>query len=317
MNSHIIKDNLDQTFAIKGFHYRSVSIKHVPKLISEISSKHESGDIHPGVYSKYISHFDQSVPDSFPSNAYVLIAAVPQYQVDVRFHWRDHIHSVPIPPTYNHKTDRDIESILKKCLAAHGFRYEKAKLPLKLLAARSGLSQYGKNNISYIEELGSYYRLAAYYTDTPHFPDGWGQPQMLKRCESCKACLKKCPTGAITTERFMVQASRCLTFINENPADFPDWLDPAAHHCAVGCMICQKYCPLNRHLNKKTDHKCEFTGDETEAILNNPTKENLSRETLNKLDKLCMTDDLDIISRNIRLCLDRSGRPWVASLSSS
>ena len=306
MDPYMIKINLDQSFVKKGFHYRTIKIEHVPKLISEINSKHESGDINPGVYSEYISDLDQSVPNSFFGNAYVLIAAVPQYQIDVRFQWRDQLHSVPIPPTYNHKVDRDIESILEKCLVEQGYRYKKAKLPLKLLATSSGLSQYGKNNISYIDELGSFYRLAAYYIDYPHFSDHWDQPKMLKQCETCKVCIKKCPNNAIATERFLIQANRCLTFINENSADFPDWLDPEVHHCVVGCMICQKHCPLNKHLNKKTDFKCEFTEEETEMILNRPTKENLPKETLNKLDRLCMTDDLEIISRNIRLCLDRS-----------
>ena len=59
MDPYMIKNNLDQSFAKKGFHYRTIKIEHVPKLISEINSKHESGDINPVVYSEYISHLDQ------------------------------------------------------------------------------------------------------------------------------------------------------------------------------------------------------------------------------------------------------------------
>ena len=73
----------------------------------------------------------------------------------------------------------------------------------------------------------------------------WDEPLQLDRCERCSACLRACPSGAIRADRFLLQTDRCLTSVNEDEAPFPDWVDPAWHHCAVGCLRCQQSCPEN------------------------------------------------------------------------
>ena len=88
--------------------------------------------------------------------------------------------------------------------------------------------------------------LAACATDAPPPPDAaWDEPLQLDRCERCSACLRACPGGAIRADRFLLQTDRCLTTVNEDEAPFPDWVDPAWHHCAVGCLRCQQACPEN------------------------------------------------------------------------
>jgi len=297
------QDNFDQALKSRNFHYRTIKVTHVTEVLSNIDAKLASKKISPVLYDQYLKHFDTSVPDCLPHASSVIIVATAQYPIDVRLNWEGHQYSLLVPPTYNYRSDSKIETIFDQHLTENGFAYQRANLPLKLLATSSGLSQYGRNNISYIEGLGSYYRLSAYYTDYPNFQDHWGEPHALKQCKTCQICQKKCPTHAISGDQFLINANRCLTFFNELIDDIPTWIDANVHHCIMGCMICQKHCPVNKSLNDKIDFTCEFTQEETRQIINNPN-EKLARETKAKLKKICMDDDLEIISRNIKIGLE-------------
>jgi len=205
-----------------------------------------------------------------------------------------------LPPVYSYETDRRIENLLKKKLNPNGYRVQKAKLPWKLLAVRSGLAQYGKNNISYIEGLGSFYRLIAFISDLPCDADNWIQPQTLDSCDSCDACRKACPTGAIASDRFLLQAERCLTFHNERQGKFPDWIRPAWHNCLVGCMICQKVCPANKSFRKWIDEGLCFSEDETNAILKSKSENDIPQSVVRKLEALDIIEYVDLLGRNLR-----------------
>ncbi len=294
--------NFKQALKNRNFYYSTIGSQHIPKLLLNINKKVASKEISPALFNQYLKHFDTSVPDSFPSASHVIIIAIPQYPIDVRFNWKGQAISLPVPPTYNHRVDATVESIFDDYLTENGFIYKKANLPLKLLATHSGLSQYGRSNISFIEGLGSYYRLSAYYTDYPDFQDNWGEPSVLKLCKTCRLCQKKCPTNAISSDQFLIKAHQCLTFLNESKDDLPGWVKPSAHNSIMGCMICQKHCPLNKNLNAKIDFLCKFNEDETHAIINKPNGK-FFKETMVKLKKICMEDDIEIISRNIKLGL--------------
>ena len=55
--------------------------------------------------------------------------------------------------------------ILKDIIKESGYKIEYTnKLHVKLLAVRSGLGKYGRNNICYIDDWGSMINLFAYFT---------------------------------------------------------------------------------------------------------------------------------------------------------
>ncbi len=151
----------------------------------------------------------------------MIVAAAAQPQVRISFVYQGETCRAVVPPTYSYDTDEKTRSLLSSILKPQGYRVADARVPPKLLAVRSGLAGYGKNNLTCIDGLGSFFRLKAFFSDLPCSGDAWGDLQVLEDCHGCPACRKSCPTHAISANRFLIQAERCLTFHNERQAEFP------------------------------------------------------------------------------------------------
>ena len=196
-----------------------------------------------------------------------------------------------------------MRKVLQAQLEAGGYRLWDANLPKKLLAARSGLARYGRNNIAYIPGMGSYFRLLLFASDLPAADDIWQEAEAMELCTHCTACLKACPTGAILEDRFLLSAERCLTYHNERTAEFPDWLDSDWHHCLVGCMHCQLVCPENKDVRGWVEEGPAFSEQETALLLQGTALEQLPSETAEKLRQCEMGDFLEVVPRNLRALL--------------
>jgi epoxyqueuosine reductase len=162
------------------------------------------------------------------------------------------------------------------------------------------MAKYGKNNIAYVEDLGSFVRLRAFLSDMPAGSIDWLEPRVMKECDSCKACLKVCPTRAIVSDRFLIHAERCITFLNEWPGEFPEWVDPAWHNSLVGCMKCQLVCPVNKRFVSWVKEGEGFTEAETELVLNGVPLDHIPPDTVDKLNRCYMLEYLDVMPRNLR-----------------
>lgn len=283
---------------------RVVSVKHLAELRDEIMGKSEAGFINENIFDTYMKHFEYDIPEGLPGAGSVIIVATPQPHSRLTFQLDGHSHSFIVPTNYAHGTDDLVRDALLGLFVGRGFGIRRASLPLKPLAARSGLASYGKNNITYVDGMGSYFRLIAFYTDYPFEEDSWGEETMAKRCDNCVACIKKCPTSAIDPDRFLIHAERCLTFYNESESDIAGNIDPSVHHCLIGCLYCQKFCPLNREFRYYIEKSSVFSRDETAQILNGNSNDTLAPEIRAKLDKPGLHYDIKIIARNLRLLLE-------------
>jgi epoxyqueuosine reductase len=287
----------------KGYRGAVLPVEHVTRLKHEIEGRLSRKEIDAAFYHKRLSHFRFDVTGSLPRARSIIISAAPQPQRKVTFHFDGRAYSLIIPPTYYADTDNQIEEMLTDILGSNGYQLYPAALPEKLLAVCSGMAKYGRNNITYVEGLGSFVSPRAFLSDVPTGRVDWLEPQIMKDCDNCKACLKACPTRAIVPDRFLVHAERCITFFNEESEEFPGWIDPAWHNSLVGCMRCQLVCPVNKPFVNWVEDGEDFDEAETRLILKGATPDRLPTATVQKLSRCYMMEYLNLLPRNLRVLL--------------
>lgn len=185
--------------------------------------------------------------------------------------------------------------------------------PLKLLGVMCGIAEYGRNNITYIndshglaayENLGSYFGYSAYFSDLEPECDFWrDEPTVAKTCETCGACVALCKTGAISREQFLIDTSKCFSMMSTAAGELPP-VPNDAHHSIVRCMKCQYKCQMNRKASERTYPAVVFSEEETEFILRGESYENAPES----LRETAIAFGLHIFSetaaRNIKRCFD-------------
>ena len=304
MSPKDLTDALQAALEQRGFKSAMVSSAHVAELRETIEIQKASGLIDKGVYRQYVANFEQMLTQVVSWARSIIVVAMPQPVLEATFAVNGEPRTVVIPPTYASSIDATAIMTLEEVLVPNGYKIVRASLPLKLLAVRSGLARYGKNNISYVEGMGSFHRLIAFYTDLPVVSDTWRQPQPLDECEGCNACTKKCPTGAIDPDQFQLRAGRCLTLHNEAVGPFPEWINQTWHHCLVGCMKCQHFCPVNKDVRSWTEPFAEFTESETELLLTGVPKDEMPPSLVAKFRDIDLLEEPTNLARNLRSVLD-------------
>lgn len=298
-----------------GYEVKIVSSTHLKELENELAFRKRTDGFDEDFYLERLTSFRYSPSEAFTECKSVIIFAVPQPKVLLIFRWHGEDRSVYIPPTYNISINSMIEKDLKEILTSKGFNIEPAVLPLKLLAVRCGLAEYGKNNICYIPGKGSFYRLIAFYSNLTCFEETWRPACLMERCKNCRACILACPTGAIDESRFLLHAELCISFHNEHAGSFPDFIDSSFHHCLFGCLKCQNVCPENRHKSISIEEKEYFSEYETSFILNNKPLNEMPLSTRQKLESLNIIDDYPLLSRNLSYCIPNFLETYISKIN--
>jgi epoxyqueuosine reductase len=291
--------------AAHGWLGRIVPIEHLSDLEYAIQGTQQRGCFDDEFYRERLRGFSFRSSQGLVNCRSIIVLAHPVPQVQTVFHWKGERFRAILPPTYAGygATSERVRASVGSLLGEEGYRVETAELPLKTLAVCSGLAQYGKNNISYLPGLGSFFQLVGVLSDLPCPEDAWDKPRMMERCGNCEACLRACPTGAIGRDRFLLHAERCITFHNERRGEFPAWLNPAWHNCLFGCMRCQDVCPENKAVLSWIEEKEEFAEEETRLLMEYAPVAELPAGTVEKLRRLDLFDDLPILSRNLLVLL--------------
>jgi epoxyqueuosine reductase len=284
----------------------------VAEARKEIGARRRSGDLAEGLYHAELAAFVEEEPPG--AGATIVVVAKPRPASRVSFELEDGPFDAVLPPTYARyrATFEDV----RQDLAAHGLPGAHLELlagPLKAVAARLGLVRYGRNNLTYAPGAGSYIQLCGYVTDVrlePAGPEAAG-PCLLDQCEGCSACRRACPTKAIDANRMLLHAERCLTFVNENPGAWPDWVPRRAHRCLIGCLLCQRACPANPKLTVEETGLC-FSAAETRALLDSdPVADRRGGTGIRaKLAWLGQPYAEPVLGRNLRALLEARRRAW-------
>ncbi|MGD2092357.1 MAG: hypothetical protein PVH61_39685 [Candidatus Aminicenantes bacterium] len=302
-NKELMKE-LGKRMKERGFQWRMVSVEHLQELQGEILQRKRGGEIAEEVYREHMTGFETTVAEALTGARSIIVAAAPQPQYQVGFTRDGEVHYFTIPPTYLHHTDQEMESVLKRVLEPWGYRFSRAWLPEKLLTVRSGLGRYGRNNIAYIEGMGSFFRPCAYYTDLPCRQDHWHPVEVMDICKNCNACVDGCLPGALSRERFIVQADKCVTFFSEIDIPRPYWVGSCWDQdskCLIGCMKCQLNCPENRENRDRVESLEVFSQQETSILLEEKERGRLPVDLLEKLERLYLAEYIPTLSRNLNI----------------
>ena len=296
------------------YKYRTISVEHLEELQEDIDKLRREGKLsNNDVYRSYIDTKKFEIPESLPNAKSIIILAIFSKLGLVNFHLDRKIHEIMIPPNYydDGTTLEDFKNlILNDIIKVPGYQVEYTnKLHVKLLAVRSGLGKYGRNNICYVDGWGSMINLFAFFTDFQFEEDNWTEIKMMDQCKNCTICINNCPTNAIpliSDENFVIDAGKCISVYNEIQGIIPDWIPTDAHNALIGCMRCQKPCPSNHKVIKLTEKLVDITEIETTALLEGQPDEEIMNSLAKKL-KMFNPPDADkvihVIKRNLGLLI--------------
>ncbi len=112
----------------------------------------------------------------------------------------------------------------------------------KPLAQQAGLGWQGKHTNLVSRQFGSWLFLGELFTTLKIEPDR----ALEDLCGTCDACIRACPTGAIT-EPYRLDAGRCISYLTiEHKAGIDDGLARQMGNRIFGCDDCLAACPWNK-----------------------------------------------------------------------
>lgn len=300
----------------RGYRVAWGSHRRVVEAKEDLLKRAEQGEFDPDFYASELDGLGR--PESFPAGTTAVLVALPRPAHRVGFDLTElgggHLDGI-LPPTYlrYQTTFEDVRQDLERN-GLPGARVEHLHGPCKALATRLGLARYGRNNIAYVEGMGSYLQFCAFLTDAP-LPEGPRSegPALMPRCDGCDRCRKACPTGAIGEDRVLLRGQRCLTHVNESPGDWPAWASGQRHNSLVGCLLCQKACPVNANLSAEDTGLC-FSARETAALAAwpEPLPPSLEDGVRRKLAWLGQPNLYPVLGRNLKALLSTRSRASAA-----
>ena len=297
----------------RGYRVVTGPIAVLDEVRRSFERRRESGEIEAGFYRDNLAAFTFLEGVSLKKPCSIILVAVPKPAHVLVFTSGEKKIETILPPTYvrYRKTFADVRDDLAEALAGSGFHVELLNAPLKALANRLGLLSYGRNNVGYIEGLGSYFQLVGLVSDLP-LTEGSSSPRpaetLLARCQKCRICAAACPTGAIEKERILLHAEKCYTLFSESPNPIPENLKPPSPKCLIGCLRCQELCPEDKDLLRH-ENAASFDAEETQAFLGTkPAADGPAFDRAQKkFQELGMTEGLPVFRRNLKRLLQLLG----------
>jgi len=306
----VTSDELVRCLREQGWRTAVVPGARLADLRREIESRR--AELDPAYLAIVDRNLEFEVAGSTPAVRSLIVVAVPHACARATFTVDGEARAVPIPTTYCHHAEvhAEVAAAVAAALAPAGLWAAPLPLPEKLAAVCTGLARYGRNTIAYVDGCGSFCELVTCVSDLTPGIDPWTGPRLLARCDTCEACRRACPTGAIESDSLVLRGERCLTLHNESDRPFPEWVDPAWHHCLWGCLRCQRCCPEDLALRDEVAEAASFDARETRLLLGGVDHALLAgeptlRDKLGELGLLAYDDDfLGIaLSRNLKAAL--------------
>ncbi|MBP7273200.1 MAG: tRNA epoxyqueuosine(34) reductase QueG [Saprospiraceae bacterium] len=126
-------------------------------------------------------------------------------------------------------------------------------------AARGGLGWVGKNTLLIHPKKGSYFFIADILLDATFDYDN----PIKDYCGTCRKCIDACPTDAIATNGYWLDATKCISYATIELRDdaLPNTFKNKMENWMFGCDICQQVCPWNRFSQPHSEPAFEPTSE--------------------------------------------------------
>ncbi len=293
----------------RGYHVVAGGISKLEEAQASLQKRREGGEIEDGFFRNNLDNFTYLENSQLKNPKSILIIAVPRPAHILSFSLDSKTIETILPPTYVRYLNifSEVLGDLEAAVSTYNCRFEILSAPLKALANQLGLISYGRNNIGYIDGLGSYFQLVGLVSDN-HIgelkkPIG-DEKRLLPRCQDCRICADACPTGAIDGDRILLHGEKCYTLFSESPEQIPEDLKSPSPKCLIGCLRCQQVCPENRGLLRYEKASVSFDSEETRAFIGEDGESGQVMERARaKFLKLELTEDIPIFARNFKRML--------------
>jgi epoxyqueuosine reductase len=294
----------------RGYRIASGGLHVLDEIRDTLQERRDRGDIDPAFFLENLASFTYLQNISLENPRSVILVAVPRPAHILSFRYREKDIETILPPTYvrYRRTYDDVRDDVRQALSRTGHGVELLSAPLKALGERLGLLSYGRNNIGYIEGLGSFVQLVGLLTDIP-VEEGRSpcrsEAALLDQCVKCRVCGAACPTGAIGPDRFLLRAEKCYTLFSESFNPIPEGLKPPSPQCLVGCLKCQEICPENKGRLRFENAAVSFSAEETELFLEQAEGAGSASDAiLPKFRELGLSENLRLYARNLKRKLE-------------
>ena len=152
------------------YKYKTVSVEYLKKLQEDFNKLDRQGKLSNNErYRTYLSPKRFTLPQNILDAKFIIILANFSPLMLVNFLLDNKKYEIMLPPEcYDSGITNSIwiKLIEEKIIKQSGYKIEGVEqIPLKLLAVRSGLGRYGRNNICYVDEMGSFISLHGFITD--------------------------------------------------------------------------------------------------------------------------------------------------------
>ena len=296
---------------IPVYKYKTLSVDRFPLLQNEYNAARNNSQLgRSKPYRDQIAPLGFKLPRDFGNAKSVVVVAAFSKNMYANFRLDGNSYRILVPFQYYNddlNADKLKTMIHKDVIKTPGRRIVNISddVPLKLLAARSGLGYYARNGLIFVDGMGSYNLLYAFLTDQP-LGDEWTELRILDECNHCHACERTCPTNCISRWNYSVNIDRCLTLYNENPGEFPNFIYGNMHHALMGCMKCKTPCPVNEGIAELSGNMEDVTEEETRKIVKGTPDEALLKSLQRKLRQfraVASRDQFPIMSRNLKVLI--------------
>jgi epoxyqueuosine reductase len=148
----------------------------------------------------------------------------------------------------------------------------------KQWAVEAGLGWQGKHSIIINKDIGSFFFIGILILNIELDFDA---PAATDLCGNCRACIDRCPTGAINENR-TIDTRKCISNLTiENRAPLAEEIGPKLENRVFACDICQEICPWNR--KARVINHPEYAIKEEVADMTPEEWTSLSEEKFNRL----------------------------------